>query len=123
MTPVSLPSLIGRGDEQRGDDQPDGDAARHVHAQLAGRDRAEALGRVEPVGLGVGRVVQEVRAARGEAERHERDEGLEERVAFVEHAGGEWCREHQHVLGPLLGPGGLDDGAQPAIAAGERGLR
>ena len=40
---------------------------------LAGRDRAEALLRVQAVGLDVERVVQEVRAACREAERDERD--------------------------------------------------
>ena len=43
-------------------------------ADLAGGDRPVLLLRMRPVGLGVDRVVQEVRPARRQAEAHERDQ-------------------------------------------------
>ena len=47
-----------------------------AHVELAGGDRALALGGVQAVGVGVVGVVEEVGAARGEAEADERDERL-----------------------------------------------
>ena len=45
---------------------------------MPGGDGAELLRGVQAVDVGVERVVEEVGAARGEAERHERDERLKE---------------------------------------------
>ena len=73
-------------------------------AQLTGRDRPEALGGVEPVGVDVEQVVPEVDAAGGEAERHERDDREDQFVALIEDAGGAGRGEHEDVLQPLLRP-------------------
>ena len=86
--------------------------ARRAHVEVAGGDRAVALGGVEAVDLGVVGVVEEVGAAGGEAEADERDQRLQEGVALVEHAGRGGRREHEDVLGPLLRTGGADDRPQ-----------
>ena len=88
------------------------------HVEVAGGDRAQALRRVQAVDLGVVGVVEEVGAARRQAEADERDEGLEERVALVEHAGRGGRGEHEDVLGPLLRTCGADGRLQRRRATG-----
>ena len=72
---------------------------------VAGGDRPEALLGVEAVGLDVERVVQEVGAARREAERDERDERVEDGVALAEDAGRGGGGDDEDVLDPLLRAG------------------
>ena len=101
--------MIGAVTTNASEDQDDRDDPRGAHVELTGGDGAEPLGGVQPVGFGVVGVVEEVGAAGREAEADERDQRLQERVALVEHAGGGRRGEHEDVLGPLLGAGGLDD--------------
>ena len=49
--------------------------------------------------------------------------GLEQRVALVEHARRRGGREHEDVLRPLLGPGGLERGLQRRRPVGRSGVR
>ena len=100
------------GDQREDDPGDPGD----VDRQRTGRDRSEALRGVEPIGLDVEQVVPEVDAARGEAERDERDEREPEFTTLVEHAGRARRGEDQHVLQPLLRPGLLQQQPQHAGA-------
>ena len=68
------------------DDQDGRDDLREPFADVAGGDRAELLGGVQAVGVRVERVVEEVGAARREAEGDEGHERLGEVVPLVEHA-------------------------------------
>ena len=95
-------------------EEPDADPAdeqdhpgdlRGADRDVAGRDRAEALLGVEAVGFDVERVVEEVGAARREAERDERDERVEDGLALAEDAGRRGGRDDEDVLDPLLRPG------------------
>ena len=98
---------LGAGEERerdREDLEDDRARDRHAHRDVARRDRPETLRRVNPVGLRVERVVQVVRAARGETEAHERDGRVAHGRGLVEHSCGPGCREHEHVLDPLLRP-------------------
>ena len=97
--------------DERQDDAGD---AGDVDRQLAGGDRAEPLGRVEPVGFDVEQVVPEVDAAGGEAERGERDQRQDQFVALVEDAGRARGGEHEDVLQPLLRPSLLEQRPQHA---------
>ena len=97
--------------------------SRGAHVDVAGGDGRYALGRVEAVGLDVERVVEEVGAARGEAEAHERDEGLPRCVALVEHTGRAGRGEHEDVLDPLLRTGGARDRPQRRPAGDGRRRR
>ena len=63
-----------RGDGKRQHDEHAGDDARGAGLEVAGGDRAVALGGVQAVGLVVVGVVEEVDGAGREAEAHERDE-------------------------------------------------
>ena len=96
----------GRGERERDrdDEQHRAEALRGGHRHLARRDRPQPLLRVHAIGVDVERVVPAVGAARREAEAHERDEGLDDRAAFEQHAGRARRREHEHVLRPLLRP-------------------
>ena len=98
-----LPARGERQRDRRGDQQRTA-RDRGPRRDLPGRDRAEPLRRVAAVGLDVERVVDVVRAARREAEAHERDRRAEERGRLAEHAGGAGRRDHEDVLHPLLGP-------------------
>ena len=89
-----------------------GDADRHG----AGRQRAMALGRMEPVGFDVEQVVPVVRAGGHEAEGHERDERRPQRAGVVEHACCAGRGEDEHVLHPLAGAGLTDEGADHGCA-------
>ena len=88
-----------------GDDQDRADDLGRADGHDAGGDRAEALRRVDAVGLDVEGVVPEVDAAGGEAEGDERQHRAAERRPVVEHAGGAGGGEHEHVLDPLLRAG------------------
>jgi hypothetical protein len=55
-----------------------------------------------PVGVDIEGVVEEVGAARREAQRDERDRGAEDLVRVGEDPGGAGGRDDQQVLQPLL---------------------
>ena len=69
--------------------------------KLAGRDRSLALARVDPVGLDVDHVVDEVHRPGEKAEGDEGDQGLPPDRRVEELAGSQRCGRHQEVLGPL----------------------
>ncbi len=84
--------------------------------ELAGRDRAVALGRVLAVELGVVGVVDQV-AGRGDgAEGEEGDRGAEDRLRVVELAREQEAGEDEEVLDPLLRPHRLDGSPNRAAA-------
>ena len=93
------------------EEEQDPDDLRGADRDVAGGDRPEALLGVEAVGLDVERVVQEVGAARREAEGDERDRGVEDGVALAEHTGGGGCGDDEHVLDPLLRTSLVDEAA------------
>ena len=94
------------GHAHAGDEEEHAHDHREAERHLAGRDRTIPLGGVAAVGLDVGRVVQVVGAARRQAEGHEGQHGVDEHVAVRQDAGRAGCREHEHVLRPLLRAGG-----------------
>ena len=70
-----------------------------------GRDRPEPLGRVQPVLLDVGRVVDQIAARRARGERHHGDRRLPQHGRVAEHARRGRRGRHQHALEPLPRPG------------------
>ena len=86
-----------RGQHQRG-------AGRRGNREIAARQRPVALFGIQPVGVAVGDVVENVAGARQCAERDERDDRqhdvVEDEQPLAEHQ----RRQHQRVLDPLMGP-------------------
>ncbi len=106
------------GHERQADRRDDQDDAAHdgrAHRDLTRRDRPEALRRVAPVGFDIERVVDEVGAARGEAEADEHDRGAEEGRGLSQHAGGAGRGDDEHVLHPLLRPREADQSRETAM--------
>ena len=108
------------GNAQAGDEEHRAQDHREAERHVAGGDRAPPLGGVATVGLHVGRVVQVVGAAGGEAEGHEGQQRVDEHVAVREDAGRAGRREHEHVLRPLLRTGGAHEA--PETDALHRGV-
>src|SRR3954451_14519770 len=111
--------VAGYGGEQRqGDERADGQAggeqpeAAHEGGpapDLARGDRPVPLGGMPAVALGVAQVVEEVAAARGEAEGDEGQRHRPERVGVGEDTGRRRRGQHQQVLEPLARTGCGDE--------------
>jgi hypothetical protein len=99
MTAASRPWC---GDRDPGGEEDGGDDLRVAFAELAAGHRPVPLRGVPAIGFGVHGVVEEVRAAGGEAERDERDGGAGDLGWVGEHPRRTRRRDHQQVLQPLL---------------------
>ena len=74
---------------------------RSIRGELAARHGPKALDRVEPVGVGVADVVDEVRSARRRAVRDEGGDRRDPAARIAELSGEDDPREQEEVLRPL----------------------
>jgi hypothetical protein len=82
-----LPRPGQRRDQQAPGEEPHADGHRDRRGDLPCGHRPAALDGVLAVGLGVGHVVEAVRPAGGQAERHEDHHGVGQVLGVVEHPG------------------------------------
>src|SRR5205814_4460313 len=98
-------------------EQDAADDERGPGGELSARDRTEPLQWMEPVEVRVEDVVDEVRRARDQAERDERERGSPEDRRTSEPPGGAGRGEHQDVLRPLQRPHRTDDRGRKRAAS------
>jgi hypothetical protein len=116
-----LPDEQARGQPGQGTERAEHD--RVPLGQFAGGHRPVPLARVQAVTFGVGHVVDEVHRGRGHGEHGRRCQRVAEAVVAAQRGAGQRRGEHQQVLRPLPGPGGLHRRGQPAHRQREPGER
>jgi hypothetical protein len=85
-----------------GDPEKPSDDEGRARVQGAGRDRARRLQRVQPIGVTVGDVVEQVDGPRQRAEDREGDDGGRNGGGIDQPAPEQEAGEDEKILGPLL---------------------
>ena len=98
-------------------DERQSNSARSLRCQLAGRNWAQSLDRMEAIGIPIADVVDEVEAAAEQTKRECRKHRARDGSRFEQLAAKDETGENDAVLEPLRGPHRAHDGAGPGTAA------